>query len=246
MFKLIIRPENHFALIQNSKNINSKLVIFIHGFWGGFLKTWGKIPTLLKKSDKSKNADPILQEWDYLFLGYKTGNVETYIDISKILETNINLSINGNEPFKKSYKRFTLVGHSLGTLGIRQLLCDYSVQPKNFFKMLHNIILLGTPINGSTLAYLAFWQKIADSLKPNNPQLRMLNNWTKSTHSFIQWPVTKVVLGNEDKVVGDSYGDIINWVGDGKIQNTGLNHKNMVQASGYNSTFFDILINALK
>lgn len=246
MLEFIVRTDNNFALLENKSVNDSGLVIFIHGFWGGYLKTWGKIPNLLQAVDSSVKAPAILRKWDYLFLGYKTGNVETYIDISKILKTNIEDAFKKEKPFNKKYKKITLVGHSLGTLGIRQLLCDYSIHPNGFLNKLHNIVLLGTPINGSFLAHFPFWEKVSESLKPNNPQLRMLNSWTKTTYSFVKWPLARVVLGTDDKIVGHKYGNVITWNGDAAVRYTGLNHKKLVQASGYHSTFFDILINALK
>ncbi len=54
---------------------NTHIAIFVHGFTGDYLKTWGKLPQLLQ-------ADPCLDTYDLLFWGYPIRLFLQYEDIS--------------------------------------------------------------------------------------------------------------------------------------------------------------------
>jgi hypothetical protein len=112
-----------------------------------------------------------------------------------------------------------ILGHSLGTLGIRQLLCAAVMQPPQMLEALHSVTLFGTPLNGSTLALFGgalIGGEIAEALKPGNAQLRMLRVWSESVHPLLQWCKVRLVLGTDDQVVGNEYADLIDFAGDAK------------------------------
>lgn len=237
------RPNEHWGFISNKLQSNTRLAIFIHGYRGNYLTTWGKLPDLIYRL---ADSDATLKKWDFLFLGYKTSNVETYLDIAKIISTQWNLASQGAAPFKNSYGQVALFGHSLGTLGIRQLLCAWTIQPSNMINEIKSVSLFGSPINGSWLARYPVWQKIAPALAPANPQLRMLKEWNECAHGKHPWPEVKVLLGLDDKVVGHKYSTLIDWTGDDDIIQTNLDHGDLVKpVSWKNSIIIDHIKNVL-
>ncbi len=245
MREFLNRPGDKWAFIRSKEVENNKIAIFIHGFYGDYLDTWGKLPELL-----AKNADQHVgfKDWDFLFIGYKTGNLRTYLDITSLIATQWRNARNGDSPFGRKYEKFSLFGHSLGTLGIRQLLCSYATQPDRNINDLHSVILFGTPIFGSSLAQIAFWSSIADALKEGNQQLRMLKTWVESSFHHINWPKIKVVLGMDDKVVGNRYRELVEWDGDiTPVDVLQMDHSTLVKPQNWeNSTLINYLENALR
>jgi triacylglycerol esterase/lipase EstA (alpha/beta hydrolase family) len=233
MRDFINRSKEQWALLHTSGHPRTKLAVFIHGFRGGYLSTWGSLPDLLR--DNADAATPF-SEWDFLFVGYDTKRVATYLDISKLLCTQWNAASVGQIPFQGPYESVALFGHSLGTLGIRQLLCAWSEQPKSLLTAVHSVTLFGTPLNGSPWAGLALGYDIADALKPSNPQLRMLKTWSASAHSAKPWPLVRVVLGLDDRVVGSKYAELVQWVGDAEIDLTNLDHGTLVKPDGWHES----------
>jgi pimeloyl-ACP methyl ester carboxylesterase len=214
------------AFLPSADNQNTSLAIFVHGFEGSYLGTWGNLPSLLEQH--ADNEQPFAQ-WDYLFLGYGTGSISTYLDIAELICTRWRDAATGVLNTGRNYDRVALFGHSLGTLGIRQALCAWAVQPQGMTKALHSVTLFGSPLNGSPLARLAVWRDISDALKPNSPQLRMLRVWSKGAHTVQRWPVAKVVVGLDDRVVGN-WGDFVSWIGDeDPITLTNLDHRALVK-----------------
>jgi len=243
------RINESWALVRSRDNANVQLAIFVHGFWGSYLSTWGKLPDMIKQHAES---DPVFRAWDFLFLGYDTQNIHTYLDIAGLVSTQWKNAQSGNRPYNRSYTKLALFGHSLGTLGIRQLLCAWSQQPAGMQQALHSVTLFGTPLNGSRLAWLPatfpFGPKIAEALRPNNPQLRMLKVWADSAHSLHPWPQIRVVLGQDDQVVGDKFAELITWTGDASPPiRSKLDHADLVKPDSWsNSEVVDHIANALR
>jgi hypothetical protein len=175
------RQEERWAFLRKqSGGAGRSLAIFVHGFLGNHLTTWGRLPELLEQHAQD---DQVLMHWDFLFVGYPTRKIATYLDIAKLIATQWEKAANGKAPFEGTYIRLALLGHSLGTLGIRQLLCAGVLQPPAMLKALHSVTLFGTPLNGSPLAELGaklVGGEVAEALKPGNPQLRMLRTWNES------------------------------------------------------------------
>lgn len=226
---------------------NDSLAIFVHGFRGNYLTTWGRLPELL---DKFADSDPTLCSWDFLFLGYRTRSIATYLDIARLISGQWEMASTGQPPFDVRYKRLSLFGHSLGTLGIRQLLCAKSLHPRDMLTGLHSVMLFGTPLNGSPLAPLGslVGGAITKALEPGNPQLRMLHSWTESIHATLDWRKVKIVLGTDDRVVGYQYADMIKFAGDESnplLLNFG--HRALVKPVSWNDSIVrDLIVGALQ
>src|SRR2546430_1495432 len=226
MIKFLNRPREHWALLHDTDATNTSLAVFVHGFRGGYLGTWGGLAPMLSQNAGSHK---IFSEWDYAFLGYNTRNVETYLDIAKLVSSEWDRAQTGSAPYAHSYRRLALFGHSLGTLGIRQLLCACSIQPGGMSGAIQSVTLFGSPLNGSHLAWLAFY-KIGEALYPGNPQLRMLRSWAKCAYSAHAWPGARVIFGLDDKVVGFVDSDLVDWPGDRRpLRQTNLDHRHLVK-----------------
>lgn len=243
MRELEDRPTEQWALLRRTSP-NAKLAIFIHGFYGNYLSTWGKIPDLLYTN---ADTDAVFTEWDFLFIGYSTGTVETYLDIAAVLATQWRKARHGLAPFLQEYKQIALFGHSLGTLGIRQLLCASDAQPDGHLNDLKAVVLFGTPLNGSKLAKFAFWNNVKDSLKESNPQLRMLKSWSEGVYKHLNWPPVRIVLGLDDKVVGANMTELIRWTGDvSPADMTNFDHSEIVKPPTWRSSVINNIENALR
>lgn len=241
------RQTERWALIRACDRQNNGLAVFVHGFLGDHLGTWGLLPRLLQEHAET---DSVLNAWDYLFVGYKTRSVESYIDIAHHVGTQLRLAAEGKGAFTHAYQRFALMGHSLGTLGIRQLLCAQPLHALDLSSQLHSVTLFGTPLNGSPLAYFGsiIGGPIAHALQPKNPQLRMLQMWTQCSYEKWNWKKVKVVLGSDDGVVGAEYGDLIRFEGDETPHlRLGMNHSQLCKPDTWAaSTVFDLVKDALK
>jgi hypothetical protein len=240
------RSSEQWALIRRSDGAaNTRLAIFVHGFRGNYLSTWGKVPELL---EQLADGDPDLTRWDYLFLGYSTGNLDTYLDIASLICTAWRNAAAGNAPHRGAYTRLALFGHSLGTLGIRQMLCATSTHNPPVLDALHSVTLFGTPLNGSPLARAgSLLYSIGDALKPCNAQLRMLKVWSETSFAQRPWPKVRVVLGQGDWVVGYQFAELVQWPGDEQPDQTVLNHSDLVKTDVWtNCSIMDYLRTGLR
>jgi hypothetical protein len=206
------------------------LAIFVHGFRGGYLTTWGRLAEMLRLY---ADEDARFSSWDYLFIGYDSRRIHTYLDISTHILRHWGLAANGQRPFASKYDRLALFGHSLGTLGIRQMLCAWSLHQGDLLPQIHSITLFGTPLNGSPLAKYALGYRIKHALKPANPQLRMLKAWIDGAHPVRPWPKVWVVLGQDDRVVGHQHAELVQWPGDAPAQVTTLDHGDLVKPTAW-------------
>lgn len=241
---ILDRPDEHFAYIARTDKPNDRLGIFVHGFGGGYTSTWGRLSDLLYTLD---DRDRDFGEWDYAFVGYDTGIITTYLDISARVWTEWDHARAGDPPYKNKYNKFALFGHSLGTLGIRQFLCKHLLDSKDLAKEINSVTLFGTPLNGSKLADLAFWSKVADALEENNPQLRMLKAWSDSAHTKVTWVPTSVVLGLDDKVVGGRWAELVQWRGDTGVFTENFDHRDLVKPDCWtNSKVIDYIRRGLR
>jgi hypothetical protein len=244
------RQDDELALLRQPQGGDGRsLAIFVHGFLGNYLDTWGILPDKLQEHAPN---EPVLANWDFLFLGYSTRKVASYLDIARKIATYWNKAVLGEPPFSAKYSRFALLGHSLGTLGIRQLLCAGVMQPAHMLTTLHSVTLFGTPLNGSELAS---WHAadlaggpITEALIPGNQQLRMLRSWNESVQPLFKWNGVRVILGIDDQVVGNKYADLIDFAGDAKpAYLLDFDHKNLVKPKDWSSsTIRDAIVGALQ
>lgn len=239
------RQSEHWALLSNSARQNPNLAVFVHGFRGNYLDTWGVLPDLLRSF---ADTDPRFRDWDFLFLGYDTKNIETYLDIAVLISTQMRLATQGDRPFAHAYRRFALFGHSLGTLGIRQLLCATCLYPASVFQAISSVVLFGSPINGSPWAKIALFYKVKGALEPESPQLRMLRKWMSTCYAATPWPEVKLVLGHDDKVVGSTASFFIDWPNDeANPQYSNFDHGELVKPKSWDqSLVVDIVGNNLR
>ena len=77
MRTLLHRNDEAWALLRRTDQANKKLALFIHGFKGNYLTTWGTLPDLF---EKEADKDQDFADWDFLFLGYDTATVQTYLE----------------------------------------------------------------------------------------------------------------------------------------------------------------------
>jgi len=220
---LIDRPDEKWALIKAEDRQNTRLAIFVHGFTGSYLGTWGALPDFLIQNSANITE---FEGWDFLFVGYDTATIDNFLGIAQIIFSKWTLATQSPkiDPFKSNdYDTLSLIGHSLGTLGIRQTLCALSMQPKGFDKAVKSAVLLGAPQNGSPLANFGlgahvaelvknknllalnpFALRIAGALKPQSPELIMLKAWYESIqgHGCFGQPALHLHLGIGDYVVG--------------------------------------------
>lgn len=242
--ELLDRQKALWAHVRRTDVANQKLVIFIHGFRGTYLSTWGRLSDFLKQH---ADAHPVLQEWDYLFLGYETYSIKNFLDIGNIVGSQWKLASTHSPPFENNnYAHLALFGHSLGTLGIRQLLCAMTEQPDGMLDALKATVLFGSPLNGSSLTGLASLAPLLDAaqgkfaalrddsyaitraLEPNSGELMMLRTWNATMRKFGKgnFGICKVILGTDDQVVG--MGGMATWEGD-EESTTAMTHSSMIK-----------------
>jgi hypothetical protein len=228
MREYLNRSREQWALIRKvDETPNSSLAIFVHGFRGNYLGTWGNIPSLL---EQHADRDPVFSSWDFLFVGYSTSAINSYLDIASLICTNWRQASAGDPPHRGPYSRLALFGHSLGTLGIRQALCATATHTGGLLDRIHSVTLFGTPLNGSKLAsFGSLMYSIADGLKPQNPQLRMLKVWSEGSFAHRPWPQVRVVLGQGDWVVGQEFAELARWPGDAVPDQKPLDHSDLVK-----------------
>ena len=236
------RSRERWALFKRKDQANTKLAIFVHGFCGGYLSTWGALPDLLYKNADTEQP---FRDWDYLFLGYSTWNIDSYLDIADLLSTQMSRALKGGRQYGQPYLEISLFGHSLGTLGIRQFLCAWSFSDPALVHAIKSVTLFGSPGEGSLLAHFAApILAVGSALTPKNPQLRMLKQWTCGARSVKTWPKPRLVIGKDDWVVGK---EVCEFAGDGEVEFENLGHFALVKPNSWGkSSVLDLISVALK
>jgi pimeloyl-ACP methyl ester carboxylesterase len=255
------RQKALWAYVRRSEVANEKLVIFVHGFGGSYLSTWGELANYLTNH---ADADEKLKTWDYLFVGYETYSIDTYLAIAGLVASQWKKASMGQPPFDRNkYSTLAIFAHSLGTLGVRQLLCAMSKQPEGLAKALRAAVLFGSPLNGSPLAGMGGLRSIVDlftgkpaailpknyriarALEPGSPELEMLNVWSKTMRKYGRHPFgpTKVILGTDDHVVGR--GGLAEW-DDDDVVTTAMDHSGMVKITNEGNATQGFILDELR
>lgn len=238
------RSAERWGLLKRTQSENDRLAIFVHGYDGTYLGTWGSLPKLLQEK---ADQDQVLKDWDFLFMGYDHRTLFTFVDIADRIRQEWEGAENDLRSVGRKYQKFALVGQSLGTLGIRQLLCAPSLQPSDMFKKLHSVTLFGSPISGSVLAWLSPWS-IGQSLRPFSPAIMMLHEWVRSSYEHNaayqhdQWPPIKLVHGQADLVVRSPSRRMIQWAGDDvRHIEAASGHIDMTKPQSWDSTVVNLI-----
>jgi hypothetical protein len=255
------RQIEHWAYVRRSDIANEKLVIFVHGFRGSYLSTWGELANYLTEY---ADNDPKLARWDYLFVGYETYSIGTFMAIAGVIASHWERASTHQPPFdRNAYKELAIFAHSLGTLGVRQLLCAIAMQPEGMAQALNKAVLFGSPLNGSHLAGLGGLGRLADvakgkpasllpgsfriveALKVGNPELEMLHIWSKTmrAHGKSKFGPTRIITGTDDHVVGS--GGLVDWEDDGK-KTTAMDHRQMVKVANAGANTQGTVIDELR
>jgi hypothetical protein len=129
---------------------------------------------------------------------------------------------------------------------------------------LKSVVLIGSPINGSALApfgplakiddaRLGKWAAlipgtyaIAEGLRPNGAQLRMLHVWNKCARRDARAAAIKprIIKGTDDFIVGD--GGLATWYGDQEPETLPLDHRQLCKVDGDGSPLLDLIRTALE
>ncbi|MEN8259438.1 MAG: tetratricopeptide repeat-containing protein [Pseudomonadota bacterium] len=137
------------TFLIHKKTANAKsAALFIHGFTGNSVKTWGDFPDLVVMDDA-------LGDYDVYSWGYPSTLNLTYIltkslwtddpDI-KTLGSGLRTVLNNALP---NYKKLVLVGHSMGGLVIQSYILEaLAAQKPEGIGRITEVVLFGTPSGG--------------------------------------------------------------------------------------------------
>lgn len=173
-------------------------IIFIHGFGGDAVKTWGAFPELLA-------ADSRLDGWDIYFLGYHTSLAPDILrgiwssdpDLDELAGF---LSTQAAHGTLGKYKQLALVAHSMGGLVTQRALANDT----DLRNRTRHVFLFGTPSGGLVKASLGSILK--DQLKNMGADsafiTKLRSDWDADFDhwNFCFW----VTAGDQDEFVPDT------------------------------------------
>lgn len=151
------------ALLKNKNFDNKNLAVFVHGFNGDYLSTWGNFPQLLM-------SDPKLSSYDFMFWGYSSNlltskekfiheNIkQLFIQFLSKHKTNQHIEVVAQGlqtelKYLEEYDNISLIGHSMGGLVIRSyIIQNLKENKKENLEKIKQIILFGTPNEGLGIA----------------------------------------------------------------------------------------------
>jgi alpha/beta hydrolase fold len=171
---------------------NKVAIVFVHGFTGDVVKTWGEIPHLL-------HQQPELAGWDLAGFGYESGCRFDIVNLwsadAGLEEISTMLYTDLDSP---RYERIALVAHSMGGLIVQRALVKY---PKLRTRV-SQVILFGTPSRGLVKATLVSWLKQqTQNMSASGPFVASLREeWTK-LDAERQLPPLLAVAGESDQFV---------------------------------------------
>lgn len=122
---MVFLEEGRNTIAYYSNNPNPKnLLIFVHGFGGKSVGTWGDFPIYIKNFAEYNSCDVI-------FYGYKSmktpaiGSSELfYQHLKKFVNPRITIGNTSRGDAIEEYKNIVFIGHSLGAIIIRRTLLD--------------------------------------------------------------------------------------------------------------------------
>lgn len=168
---------NKASLIEVKKtDANKAAIVFIHGFSGDPIETWGCFPQFIEH-------DPAFKKWDIYSHGYNTSILP---DINEIWSANPSIQMLANhfrttiiDRLAPKYSQIAIVGHSMGGLVTQRAVLDMEAQGQDM-NLIHSITLYGTPSGGLDKASMAkqFNNQVADMRSDMDFVKTLRNDWT--------------------------------------------------------------------
>src|SRR4051812_26211829 len=137
-------PHHKGSLLHLRHNVfqAKDVIVFIHGFTGGYFNTWGKPKVLLDDPRFNRN-------YDFVFSGFETalhGDVPAFDEGARDLDALLS-------HLEDNYKTITIVAHGKGgLLAMRTLLNRAKDFPKKQSYRLHRIVMFAPPTENISLA----------------------------------------------------------------------------------------------
>jgi tetratricopeptide (TPR) repeat protein len=165
---------------------NRKVVVFVHGVFGGSRSTWGAWPELMRR-------DSFFDGFDIYAVGYFTPMMSQAQNLEELAE-----SFNQGEVVDvllKSYDSIYIIAHSMGGLVAKGALIKLSLSNDKTRAQLRKIaavMYISTPSSGAEIAEVGDWLSLNPQLKNMsasgaNAFLQGLeNNWSRVMQSRIE------------------------------------------------------------
>ena len=138
------------------------VIIFVHGFIGNYLDTWGKPKVLLEDPRFNRN-------YDFVFYGFKTalfGDVPAFDEEAARLDRTLS-------HLEQDYKSITIVTHSKGgLLAMRTLLNRAHEFPAKQPYKIHRIVMFTPLTENVSLAQLPEFVKLLGKQSPDIAQMQ--------------------------------------------------------------------------
>ena len=175
--------------LRHNRYRAKNVVVFVHGFGGDYLSTWGKIRNVM--NDPRYN-----RVYDFVFYGYATGlnrPVQPFdrqaADLGAVLESLTT---------KSGYHSVSIVAHSKGgLLTLRTLLDRHADSQKKPFR-LHRVVMFA-PITENVHLYGPLVQDLAQQLfgKPES-ELKQIQDSTNSELGGVRADLDKIMTKSDD------------------------------------------------
>lgn len=260
-YELIEDVSGKKALFKNKRKKNKNLAVFVHGFTGNYLSTWGEFPQLLTK-------DPRLLHYDFLFWGYSSTLLlpqenqlldslfQLFTQFLSKHQTNQHIEIIAQGlqtelKYLDEYDNIILIGHSLGGLVIRsyiiQNLKENKVDNQDRINKINKIILFGTPNEGLDVANNELLSALNNQINDVGSYNEFINTLREDWVEFVFKNknikfISLMVAGVDDYFV--PFDQVTKYFRDSKELTQG-NHYSMVKPKTINDTSYKIIANNL-
>ncbi|MDF1755157.1 MAG: hypothetical protein P1U89_20380 [Verrucomicrobiales bacterium] len=219
-------------------NDNRNAVVFIHGFSGNYLDTWGNFPWILA-------SDLSLQDYDFWSLGYPTSrkfDMVFWEADPRLDELTDYLGSRFTKGELSDYESVSLVCHSMGGLLARRMILKY---PKIESK-LKSLTMFGTPNNGLKKAsFISKLKAQVSDMVPDSQFICSLNNEWSERYSNGETPFSLLsITGLSDDFVPKENSHFSGFCDD-PIFVQG-NHLSMVKPATHNCESVKIFKNVLE
>lgn len=176
---------------------NAAAIVFIHGYSGNPLETWGNFPYYLKEQ-------VALINWDIFSVGYKTSFFPDLVGLwsadASLSTLSLLLRTLMETPPLSTYRSIALIAHSMGGLIAQRAILD-----SNFHTRIGHFILFGTPSLGLKKAIpLRFWKRQFMDMRQGGSFIQKLRaDWEQRFPRSLPFELI-VVHGENDEFVPSS------------------------------------------